>query len=268
MLLDLALEDEGHGGSRLVGRELLTLGREEGRGLERSGRHVDDELHEALGADIVLAAGAEDGHHLAFRDADLQSGADVVLREGSLVEVELHEGLVVLGGHLDELLVELLGALHLLGGDFELLAVSVVVLEAVHLHHQHVDEGIESRPLVYGVLHQHGLHARGGADRLEGGLEIGLVGIELVDDADDGFLEQAGVAGLDLAADLPAVLGVEEEDADVADLEGREEVAAEVVRSRAVDDVQLAVHEFREEDRGVDRALVFVLDLRSMTLPS
>ena len=249
VLLDLALEDERHDGSRLVGSHLLALGGEELRGLERSGGHVDDELHQTLRADVVLAAGAEDGHHLAVGHADLQTRADVVLREGPLVEVELHEGLVVLGGHLDELLVELLGALQLLGGDFELLAVSVVVLEAVHLHQQHVDEGVELRTLVDGILHQHGLHARGGLDRLEGGLEVGLVGVELVDDADDGFLEQAGIAGLYFAADLPAVDGAEEEEADVADLERREEASAEVVRTRAVDDVQLAVHEFGEEDR-------------------
>ena len=64
------------------------------------------------------------------------------------------------------------------------------------------------------------------------GFETGLVGIELVDDSDDGFLEQAGVTGLNLASDLPSVLGIEEEYADVADLEGGEEASAEVSRNR------------------------------------
>lgn len=136
----------------------------------------------------------------------------------------------MLGGHLDELLVEHLSLFELLGRDFELLAVSVVVLEAVHLHQQHVDEGVELGTLVHGILYDDGFHARGGLDGFVGGFEVGLVGIELVDDADDGLLEDAGVAGLDFAADLPAVLGIEEEYADVAHLEGREEAAAEVVR--------------------------------------
>ena len=262
MLLDLALEDECHGGSRLVGRNLLALGREERGGLERARGHVDDELHQALGPDVPLAARAEDRHHLAARYADLESGADIVLREGSLVEVELHESLVVLGGHLHELLVERLGAFQLLGRNLELLAMAVVVLEAVHLHHQHIDERVESGALIDRILHQHGLYARGGLDRIEGGFEVGLVGVELVDHADDGFLEQACVTGLYLAADLPAVLCIEEEHADVADLERREEIPAEIVRSRAVDDVQLAVHELREENRRIDRTLVFVLDIR------
>ena len=101
VLFDLALEDERRGGRRLVGRDLLAFGREERRGLQRTGSHVDDEFHEAFGSDVVFAAGAEHGHHLAFRDADLQPRADVVLREGPLVEIELHERFVVFGGHFD-----------------------------------------------------------------------------------------------------------------------------------------------------------------------
>ena len=262
MLFDLTLEYESHGGRRLVGRDLFAVGREEVRGLQRAGSDVDDELHQTLGADVALAAGAEDRHHLAFREADFQTRADVVLRERALVEVQLHEGFVVFGGHLDQLLVQLLSLVQLFGGNFQLLAVAVVVLETVHLHQQYVDEGVEFGTLIDRVLHDDGLHARRGADRLDGGLEIGLVGVELVHYADHGFLQQTGVAGLNFAADLPAVLGVEQEYAHVAHLERREETSAEVVRAGAVDDVQLAVHEFGEEDGRIDRALVFMLDIR------
>ena len=262
MLFDLTLEDERHGGCRLVGGDLLALGREETRSLQRAGCHVDDELHQALGADVALAAGAENRHQFTLGQADLQSGADVVLRERTLVEIELHERFVVFGGHFDQLLVQFLRLVHLVGGNLQLLAVAVVVLETVHLHQQHVDEGVELRPLVDGVLYDDGLHARCGPDRLDRGFEIGFLGIELVHHADDGLFQQACIAGLDLAADLPAVLCVEQEYAHVAYLECREEASAEVVRARAVDDVQLAIHEFGEEDRGIDRAFVFVLDIR------
>ena len=262
MLFDLALEYERHGGCRLGGGDLLALGREETRSLQRAGCHVDDEFHQALGADVALAAGAEDRHHLAFRNADFQTRTNVVLRECTFVEVELHERLVVFGGHFDQLLVQFLRLVYLLGGDLQFLAVSVIVLEAVHLHQQHVDEGVEFRPLIDGVLYDDGLHARCGPDRLDRGFEIGFLGVELVHHADDGFFQQACIAGLDFAADLPAVLCVEQEYADVSHLECREEAPAEVVRARAVDDVQLAIHEFGEEDRGIDRAFVFVLDIR------
>ena len=204
----------------------------------------------------------KNGHHLALREADLQARADVVLRERAFVEVKLHQRLVVFGGHFHQFLVQFLGLFQLLGRNFQLLAVAVVVLEAVHLHQQHVDEGVELGTLVDGVLHDDGFHARRSPDRLDRGLETGLLGIQLVHHADHGFLQQPGVAGLNFAAHLPAVLGVEQEDAHVSDLESREEASAEVVRTGAVDDVQLAVHEFGEEDRRIDRAFVFVLDIR------
>ncbi len=171
MLFELALEYERHGRLLGVGGHLLALDGEELRSLQRAGGHVDDELHESLGADVALAAGAEDGQHIAVRKADFQSVADVVLREGALLEVELHERFVVLGGRFDQLLVEGLGAFELRSRNLQLLAVAVVVLEAVHLHEQHVDESVESGALIDGILHDDGFHARSGADRVERGLE-------------------------------------------------------------------------------------------------
>ena len=108
------------------------------------------------------------------------------------------------GGHFDQLLVQFLRLVHLVGGNLQLLAVAVVVLETVHLHQQYVDEGVELRPLVDGVLYDDGLHARCGPDRLDRGFEIGFLGIELVHHADDGLFQQACIAGLDLAADFPS----------------------------------------------------------------
>ncbi len=177
MLFQLALEHERHGGLRLVGRQLLALGGEEIGSLERTRGHVDDELHQTLGAYVAFAAATEDGHHVALGHAQLQSRADIVLRERSLLEIELHQGIVVYRGRFGKLLIQLLGALQLLGGDLQLLARAVVVGEAVHLHHQHVDERVECRALLHGVLHYDGFHGRRGADPLQHGFVIGLVAV-------------------------------------------------------------------------------------------
>ena len=262
MLFDLALEDECHRRLRLVRRQFLAIGREElGRRL-RARRDVDDELHKPLGADVALAAAAEDGHQIALGHAQLETGTYVVLRQHALLEVEFHEGVVVDGRRLRKLLIQLAGALQFLGRYFELLARAVLVGEVVHLHHQHVDERREARPLAYGVLHDDGLDGRGGAYALQHSLVIGLIAVELVDNADYGLVQYAGIARLNLVAHLPSVLGVHYHYADVAYLEGREEAAAEVVRPRAVYDVELPPHEFRKEDGRIYRALVFVLDIR------
>ncbi len=127
-----------------------------------------------------FAAGAEDRHHVALRHAEFQTRTYVVLRQRTLLEVELHKCVVVHGGRLGKLLIERCGALLLLGRYFQLLARAVIVLEAVHLHHQHVDERVEARTLIHGILHDDGLHGRIGRDALDGSLEVGLVAVELV----------------------------------------------------------------------------------------
>ncbi|GFI53460.1 hypothetical protein IMSAGC022_00047 [Alistipes sp.] len=234
MLFELALEYEQRRRSIGLGMQLLALGGKECRSLQRARSHVYDELHKTLGADVALAAGAEDRHHVALRHAEFQTRTYVVLRQRTLLEVELHKCVVVHGGRLGKLLIERCGALLLLGRYFQLLARAVIVLEAVHLHHQHVDERVEARTLIHGILHDDGLHGRIGRDALDGSLEVGLVAVELVHHADKRFVEYAGVTRLQLAANLPAVLGVEHHDAHVAHLECREEVTAEIVRSGTV----------------------------------
>ena len=178
------------------------------RGLRRAGRHVDDELHQALGADVALGAGGEDRHDRRVADTPIfRPAADVVLRECALVEVELHEGVVVFGGRLDQLLVQCLGLVrsprpgmssYLRGWPF-------VVLEAVHLHQQHVDEGVESRaPGLTGYWTTTGFTRDAALIDSMRGFEIGFLGIELVHHADDGLFQQACIAGLDLRCRLPS----------------------------------------------------------------
>ena len=262
VLFELAFEDERYGRSRFVGPDLLSFGREEGGGLQRAGRYVDDELHQALGADVALGAAAEYGHDRPTGYADFQARADVVLRQCALLEIEFHQGVVVFGGCFDQLLVQSLGLLRFFGRDVELFAGAVLILEAVHFHQQYVDESIESRARIDRILDYDGLHARGRTDGFERSVERCLVRIELIDESDERLVQYTGVTGLDLAAYLPAVLGIEDHDTHVRHLEGREEASAEIVRSRTVYDVELALHEFGEEDGRIDRALVLVLDIR------
>ena len=105
-------------------------------GFQRAGRYVDDELHQALGADVALGTAAEYGHDRPTGYADFQARTDVVLRQCALLEIEFHQGVVVFGGCLDQLLVQSLGLLRFFGRDVELFAGAVLILEAVHFHQQ------------------------------------------------------------------------------------------------------------------------------------
>ena len=97
VLFHLALEDECHGGLRSRRPRSPRL---RSRGMPGAfcgpGRHVDDELHQTLGADVALAAGAEDEASLRvsrrpiFRPERMSSCVSV-----PFVEIELHERLVV-----------------------------------------------------------------------------------------------------------------------------------------------------------------------------
>ncbi len=87
---------------------------------------------------------------------EFQSAANIVLRECTLLEVEFHQPLVMLGGGLHEYVVKLGGAFGLRSRDFELLARTILIGKLVHLHHQHVDKRVETRTGVQGILHDHG----------------------------------------------------------------------------------------------------------------
>ncbi len=259
--LDLALEDEQYGLRSRVGYYFIALGILKRHGARRIGGDVDDELHDAFRADVLLCRAAEDGHHAAEGDTFAQARADVVLRESAFFEVELHEALIVLGGGLHELLIETGGLVGVLGGDVELFAGAVVVLEFIHLHHQYVDEGVESGPRVDWELHQHRLDVGSGADALDGCLPRCFFVVELVDYADERFAQCVGVTLLNFAAGLETVLRVEKHYTHIGYLEAREQASAEVVGAWDVDDIEFAVHELGVEDSGVDRALVLVLEI-------
>lgn len=110
------------------------------------GRYVDDEFHQPLGPYVALARSAEHRDQVALGESQLQTRTQLVLRQYALVEIELHQRLVVLGGRLGQDAVQLGGPFHFRLGDFELLAYAGIALETIHFHQQHVDEGVEAGP--------------------------------------------------------------------------------------------------------------------------
>ena len=78
---------------------------------------------------------------MSFLDA--KTLADLVLREGSLLEETLHECVVKLGGLLDKLLTKCLGLILQISRNLKILAGSVLVLEMIVLHLEDIDESVE-----------------------------------------------------------------------------------------------------------------------------
>ena len=237
---------------------------EQGRGaafLDVRGRsYVLGELEQALHADVLLGADAEDRVGLAGGDAQVEALANLVLGEDALLEELLHQGVVEFGGLLDEGAAELLGHVRQAGGNLKVFAGAVGILEVVVFHLEDIHETVEAGADVDRELDIDALVAEGLLDGVLDVVPVGLLAVELVDGDYQRQLLAVSQAQEVLRADLDALLGVDHEHAALADPEGCIGAADEVVGTRGVDDIDLGVHELGVQRRRVDGALVELLE--------
>jgi hypothetical protein len=88
-----------------------------GRHQVRRGKDVVDEAHQSAHTDVLLRNGEEDGEELVADHRIAQALPHLVLGKLPLLEVELHEALIVLGDVLDQLVVQPVRLLPILRGD-------------------------------------------------------------------------------------------------------------------------------------------------------
>jgi hypothetical protein len=79
------------------------------------------------------------------------------------------------------------------------------------LHDEHVDETIELGSCLQRILNLHTFRAVDLLHRGDDVVEVALVGVELVDEEDDGLLELVGISERVLGAYLRAILAVDED---------------------------------------------------------
>ena len=245
--LDAGLEDKEAQGT--VGLGLYGLaGDGDGSGhLGDEWADVAKELHHAAHAHVLEGADDEYGIDAAVDESLADAFAHLVLGQGAFLEELVHEGLVVLGGSLDEGIVELLGAVHEVGGDVGDGGSSAVGTPFELLHEKDVDEGVETGTCLHGELHGHNLRAEDFAHLLHEVVVVGLLAVYLVEGEEHGLAELLGGAEYVACAYFHAVLGVEDDDAGIAYTEGSVSVAHEVVGSGAVNHVELLAVELAVE---------------------
>ena len=121
------LEGEGGEGSVVVGGPgglgalLLALRRRldpgQRRDLERRGQQLDDRVEQRLHALVLERGAAEDRGHLDVQGGAVQRPGDPLVGDLLLVEVGLHQLVVVVRAGLDQLRAVVVGLLGQLGGD-------------------------------------------------------------------------------------------------------------------------------------------------------
>src|SRR5829696_912171 len=243
------LEGEGGEGSAVVRRALglggspvlALLGRLEpidGWDLEWRGEQLDDRVEQRLHALVLEGGAAEDGRHLDVEGRAVKRLGDPVVRDLLVVEVSLHQLVVVVGAGLDQLGAVLLGLLgEVLGNVLVLELRAELVLPDERLVLDQVDDPDEVALLADRDLDGKRVRSEAVAHRLDGLEEVRAGAVHLVDVGDTGHVVLVGLAPDRLGLGLDAGYRVEERDRAVQDPQVPLDLHREVDVARRIEDV-------------------------------
>ena len=144
--------------------------------------------------------------------------------------------------------MHLLRLLHFLGGNILDGGFAAIGSPRELLHQDNVDEGVEVCAGLHGVLHGHNLCAVVGREVFENFIVVAVVAVELVHEEDNGLGEFLRIAEVVLRANFRTELAIDEQHGGIGDVQRGHGCAHEVVRTRAVDDVEFLAHPFNVED--------------------
>ncbi len=231
--------------------------RDGGRPVEGGGADLDQEVGQAVDAD--LAGGRADHHreHRRLGDAVVQRVLQLVERQGLALEVALEHGVVGHHDALDQVVVDLvLERLHVVGDG---LGVGHPALVDVRGVGEQVGDAPEPGLLPDGQLQRRDAGAQPVAQLGQRGVVVGALAVELVDEHHAGDAEPGGQAPRLLGLDLDAVDGADHEHGEVGDAQRGGHVAHEVGVAGRVDEVDLVVTPLERGDRQRQRDAPLVL---------
>ena len=233
----------------------------DGRDVERAGEKVDDGVEQRLHA-LVLEGGAEQDR----RDGDVERrGAERAAQHlgrhrGLVLEVGLHQLLVVVGDRVDQLVVVLVRLLEELGRDLADLHVRPeVVAVGDRAHLDEVDDAAEVLLLADRQLHRHRVGAEPVDHRLNGGEEVRAGAVHLVDEGDPRNVVPVGLAPDGLGLRLDAGDAVEDGDRAVEHAQAALHLDRKVHVPGRIDDVDAEIAPKRRRGSRRDRDAALLL---------
>ena len=219
-----------------------------------------DEVHETRDADVRLRRRAKHGNKRLLLDGRMNTSAQLVLGQITLVKELLEQRIVGLGDVLDQLLVQLVDLFRPVAGgrDFLKLAAKILLISDDLTAHD-IQNGVEAGAGIDRPVHREDafaiMFAALGQDLLE-------VRLFLVHRVNHNHLRDAVLRGVTptlIGSDAHAVVNMDHHQSEVAHAQCPQTFADEVKIARRVDDVELLPQPFCVEQGCVHGDLALLL---------
>ncbi len=256
MRLDGRLKYIQTGGLGGIGRNADAIDRRISKAV--GGRcHSQEEVHQAADTHILQTTRADNGVHRAVGIDGTQAVHDFLVGQ-PLGEELVEQRLIRLGGLLLQLLAHLGHTLLLGCGDVLLLRRTAVGTPHEHLALKHIDSGIEARTRIDGILDERTFVAELLAQLGEDIIKIRFGGVALVDNESKRLMQLLDHTEAVLRAGLDTLVGRQHDERRAHHLQRRHSAAAEVVRTRAVDDIEFLALELDVANRREHRVTILL----------
>ena len=222
--------------------------------------HVAQEFHQATHTHIFGCANTEHGEDAASHHTLADTFTHLIFGELFRFKELLHELFVILSSSFYECFVKQRSAFHFFCWNVFDHGSSAFLLPCEFFHQNHVDETIESSPSCQGILHGNSLFTVDGLQIVKDSVVVAILVVKLIDEEDNGFVEFFRVAEVVLCTYFRTESTIDEEDSRVGHIESGHRCAHKVVRTWAVDDIELLLIPFYVESSGKNRVAIFLFD--------
>ncbi len=233
----------------------LGVGTLDRRHVGRGRKEVDDRVEDRLHAPVAQRGAAQHRHDVAGYRPAAQGRADLSLGRLLLLEVHVHDRVVVVRRRLDQVVAVLLD--ELLHACRHGLRLDAVGAEVVRVHDRvlgdQVEVALEVALSADGQLNRHRSRAQARADGVQRAVEVGSDAVHLVDEGDPGHAVAVGLAPDRLGLRLHARDGVEHGHGAVEHAQAALDLDREVHVSGCVYDVDRVLAPLRSRRSRRDR---------------
>ena len=227
--------------------------------------HVSKEFHHAPHTHVFHGAHAENRIDRPIHQSLTDTFAHFILGKMALIKELLHQGLIVLGRSLNQLLVQLTRMLHLILRNIRNNRYTTVGSPFIFLHQQHINHRVKAGTTCQRILNGDNLFAKHFTHLLKHIFIIGLLPVKLIHRKDNRLAQRSRGAEYILRAHFHAILCINHNHTGVRDIQRSYSSAHKVIRPGTVDKIQLAAKKLRIKYSGKHRVSIFFFHRKIIT---